>query len=104
MWSLVLLTICRVSESQNLVTRASRLCGGIGIGLGGEESMTWKPSRLQGVGPMGMLVDDLGLATEFDVVHDPQLPNLGTGYFVVDACEMNVAGVVFFRQKLSDKF
>jgi len=41
-----------------LVTRASRLCGGNGIGLGGEESTTWKPSRLQGVGPMGMPADD----------------------------------------------
>ena len=40
------------------MTRASRLCGGNGIGLGGEESTTWKPSRLQGVGPMGMPADD----------------------------------------------
>jgi len=31
---------------------------GHGIGLGGEESMTWKASRLQGVGPMQMLADD----------------------------------------------
>jgi len=40
------------------VTRASRLCGGNVIGLGGEESTTWKPSRLQGVGPIGMPADD----------------------------------------------
>ena len=45
-------------ENVGLVTRASRLCGGNGIGLGGEESTTWKPSRLQGVGPMGMPADD----------------------------------------------
>jgi len=42
----------------HLVTRASRLCGGDGIGLGGEESTPRKPSRLQGVGPMGMPADD----------------------------------------------
>jgi len=45
-------------DKLHLVTRASRLCGGNGIGLSGEESTTWKPSRLQGVGPMGMLADD----------------------------------------------
>ena len=45
-------------KNTNLVTRASRLCGGNGIGLGGEESTTWKPSRLQGVGLMGMPADD----------------------------------------------
>jgi len=29
-----------------------------GIGLGGEETATWKLSRLQGVGPIGMPADD----------------------------------------------
>ena len=48
----------RSRSNSNLVTRASRLCGGNGIGLGGEESTTWKPSRLQGVGLMGMPADD----------------------------------------------
>ena len=42
------------------MTRASRLCrgNGIGLGLGGEEPMTWKPSRLERVGQMGMSADD----------------------------------------------
>ena len=39
--------------STDLLARASHPCGGNSIGPGGEESTSWKPSRLQGVGPMG---------------------------------------------------
>jgi len=43
--------------STDLLARASHPCGGNSIGPGGEESTSWKPSRLQGVGPMEMSAD-----------------------------------------------
>jgi len=41
-----------------LVTHVSCLVGVTVLDSGGKESMRWKPSRLQGVGPMGMPVND----------------------------------------------
>ena len=68
-------------DKLHLVTCASRLCGGNGIGLSGEESTTWKPSRLQGVGPMGMLADDpkegKGRPADADASASPQLVRSG---------------------------
>jgi len=37
-----------------------------GIGLGGEESITWKPSRILGVGPMVIPADDPWQTQRFD--------------------------------------
>ena len=44
--------------SSVLVMCASCVVEVNGIGLGGEETATWKLSRLQGVGPIGMPADD----------------------------------------------